>query len=600
MAAEALKAYQEYMGGSAGSNNAQQQQQQGPQGQQPGANFQNPYAAGYGAHMQQVPQGIQNPYAAQQQYLQSNPVSNPDLYTYPLDLSKLSTALLPARSTDVQQFTRAHVPPAAPTPPPAVPQAAASNAALAQHGQLQPYIPQAPVGGHARHQGYVDLPRGYNPLPQSPGAGYAGGWHYNQAGPPTNQLGYDNAPAMAPVQPEPAYHLRDWSFESTRERNRSRYSGLWPPPDVVRIPSRPPPSKEVFPVPDVPPLALCHVCSVCGQMRSAGYHRHHPIIPGQALTSTPCRRCKKRARKAKGRREKESARQEETEPSENTITIKIDDGERRGRARARVVCQVDRHHSLSPERVVYRPSGRANVGLRESTRVEHRTAQDMSPESSPPAVLRRRTRSEVRISSVSPPPDGIRVRYRREEEYERQRSSSPDARARLAAHGFRTFTPTEVPGYYPEETHSPAPAPLRGILKNPSQFQEAQPTRHKMERSHDMDERGRTHYPHRENRREPSPLRRATSQLRDLGQRVCRRFSRSPTPQPNRKHEDWDDATDSDSEISGEHYWVRYHDVDENGMPATIYEERVKKALPAGGRHEAPALTRGFAPVKDR
>jgi hypothetical protein len=70
MSAEALKAYQQFMGGSAGSNGAQQQQQ----GQQPGTNFQNPYAAGFGAHAQQVPQGLQNPYASQQQYLQSNPV----------------------------------------------------------------------------------------------------------------------------------------------------------------------------------------------------------------------------------------------------------------------------------------------------------------------------------------------------------------------------------------------------------------------------------------------------------------------------------------------------------------------------------------------
>jgi hypothetical protein len=73
MSAEALKAYQQFMGGSAGSNDAQQQQR-GQQGQQPGANFQNPYAAGFGAHAQQVPQGLQNPYASQQQYLQTNPV----------------------------------------------------------------------------------------------------------------------------------------------------------------------------------------------------------------------------------------------------------------------------------------------------------------------------------------------------------------------------------------------------------------------------------------------------------------------------------------------------------------------------------------------
>ncbi|KAF9735950.1 hypothetical protein PMIN01_05865 [Paraphaeosphaeria minitans] len=739
MSAEALRAYQQYMGGNAGSNDAQQQkqqQQQGQLGQQPGANFQNPYAAaGFGVPAQQVPQGMQNPYAAQQHYLQTNPVSKADLflfpppYTYPLNLSKLNTALVPARSANTQQFARAHVPPAAPTPPPAVPATPASHAALAQHGQLQPYNPQGPdIPPHARSQGYVDLPRSYNFPQQSP---FSGAWQYSQAGHQPTQLGYNNAPAMAPVHENPAYHPRDWSFESTRESARSRYSGPWPPPDVVRVPSPQLPGKEVFPPPNVPPLALCHVCSVCGQMRSAGYHRHHPIIPGQALISTSCRRCKKRARKTKERREKERQRQEEKEAS-STITIQIDDGDRRGRTRGR---EYHRCHSLSPERGVYRSTVRANVGPRRSTRVEYRTSREISSERSPPATLRRRTRSEVRFSPVSPPADDVRVRYRRGEEYERQRSPSPDARSRLAAHPtpFRTFTPANMPGYYPEETQSPPPEPPRGILKTRSQFYESQPSRHVMETSYDSmlpevggnrvqfggerrpsvhvresharcvtcrgeqcvcdddyaylsrqryhyqrghveeipspelptqrleqlrvreespprpyirdkshtrrreveelhfrqlhsesgrdthecrenavsrpprDDRGRTRHPPAEPRREASPLRRAASQIRDLGQRVRRRFSRSPTPPPNRKHQDWDDATDSGSEASGEHYMVEYREVDENGRPYTIYEERVRKALPAGARMpagplargglERPATMRGFAPV---
>ncbi|KAF2442200.1 hypothetical protein P171DRAFT_474646 [Karstenula rhodostoma CBS 690.94] len=746
MSAEALKAYQQYMGGSVGSNDAQQQQQQqqqqGQLGQQPGAHFQNPYAAaaGFGAPAQQVPQGMQNPYAAQQQYLQTNPVSKadplsfPPPYTYPLHLSKLSTALVPPCSTNTQQFARAHVPPAAPTPPPAVPQTPASHAALAQHGQLQPYTPQGPpIPPHARSQGYVDLPRSYNTPQQSP---FPGEWQYSQPGQPPSQLGYNNAPAMATTHVNPAYQPRDWSFESTRESNRSRYSGPWPPPDVLRVPSPQLPGKDVFPPPDVPPLALCHVCSVCGQMRSAGYHRHHPIIPAQALISTPCRRCKKRARKAKERREKERRRQEEREAS-STITIKIDDAERRGRTRGR---EDYRHHSLSPERGVYRSSVRANVGLGDSTRVEYRTSREISPERSPPPALRRRTRSEVRFSSVSPPADGVRVRYRRDEDYERQHSPSPDARSRLAAHPtpFRTFAPTNMPGYCPEETRSPPPAPPRGILKTPSQFYDPPPSRHVMETSYDsmlpevggnrvqfggeprpsehvkeshsrcltcrgdqcicddeyayhnrrryhyqrghveeipspelptqrfeqlrvreespprpyirdkshprrrevdelhfrqfhsdsghdirewrenaasqlppaVDDRGRTRYPRAEPRREASPLRRATSQIQDLGQRIRRRFSRSQTPPPNRKHEDWDDATDSGSEVSGEHYMVKYRKVDENGRYYTVYEERVRKALPAcdrmpvgpsaRGGFEGPAITRGFAPVRER
>ncbi|KAL5385284.1 hypothetical protein DPSP01_004745 [Paraphaeosphaeria sporulosa] len=701
MSAEALRAYQQYMGGTAGSNDAQQQQ--GQLGQQPGANFQNPYAAaGFGAPAQQVPQGMQNPYAAQQHYLQTNP------------------------------FARAHVPPAAPTPPPAVPPTPASHAALAQHGQLQPYNPQGPpIPPHARSQGYADLPRDYNSPQQSP---FSGGWQYNQAGQLPSQLGYNSAPAMAPAHRNPTYHPRDGSFESTRESNRARYSGPWPPPDVVRVPPPQLPGKDVFPPPDVPPLALCHVCSVCGQMRSAGYHRHHPIVPGQALISTPCRRCKKRARKMKERREAERRKHQEKEAS-SIITIKIDDGERRGRPRGR---EDHRYHSLSPESGIYRSTIRAYVGPRESTHVKYRTSRGISPERSPPHALRRRTRSEVRFSSGRPPTDGVRVRYQRNQEYERLRSPSPDARTRLAAHPtpFRTFTPANMPGRYPEETQGPPPEPPRGILKNPFQVYEPQSSRHVIETSYDsmlpevggnrvqfggehrpsehvgesharcvtcrgeqcvcdneyaylnrrryhhqhghveetpspelptqkleqlrvreespphsytrdrshprrrevdelhfsrfhsnsrrdihewrenaasqppLDDRGRTHYPPAEPRREASPLRRATSQIRSLGQRVRRRFSRSPTPPRNRKHGDWDDATDSGSEASGEHYIVKYREVDENGRPYTMYEERVRKALPAGdgmpaessmcGGLEGPAITRGFAPVRGR
>jgi hypothetical protein len=459
-------------------------------------------------------------------------------------------------------------------------------------------------------------------------------------------------------------------------------------------------------------------------MRSAGYHRHHPIIPGQALISTPCRRCKKRSKKAKERREKERARQEENEISAaGVITIKIGDGERRGRTRGR---EEHRNHSLSPECRVYRTSGRADVGFRDSTRVEFRTARDISPEASPPPALRRRTRSEVRFSSVSPPAEGVRVRYIRDD-YGRQRSPSPDARARLAAHptAFRTFTPTNMPGYYPEEPRSSPPAPPRGILKTSSQFHEPYPSRHMLETSHDSmlpevggnrvqfcreprptdqvreshvrcvtcradlcvcddeyayHDRQRYHYqrghveeipspelpirglerlcvledppprPHNRDqsyprrrehlrhtpsnpgthewresaahaltpsaddgertRRVPAPLRRASSQLRALDHRVRRRLSRSPTPLPNRKHEDWDDATDSGSEASGEHYLVKYREFDENGRPYTVYEERVSKALPTDDRvpvgqpvpagPQGPAITRGFAPVRRR
>ena len=125
-------------------------------------------------------------------------------YTYPVDLSNVITTLVPARPADKHQFARATVPPAAPTPPPAVPPLApTSSATLSQHGQLQPYMvqgPPQPIPQHARTQGYVDLPRNYNPPPQSSLAGYYPEWQHSQNRQQDDRFGYSIAPEMAPVR----------------------------------------------------------------------------------------------------------------------------------------------------------------------------------------------------------------------------------------------------------------------------------------------------------------------------------------------------------------------------------------------------------------
>lgn len=559
-------------------------------------------------------------------------------------------------------------------------------------------------------------------------------------------------------------------------------------------------SKSIEPLPDVPPLALCHVCSVCGHMRSAGYHRHHPIIPGQALISNPCRRCKKRAKKDRERREKEKERLEDVREPSRSIVIEVRDGEPRGRGRERedspprrVVyrsisrpnmrpsesTRVEYHTAREesperspPRRVVYRSVSRPNIrhsdsaGVeyhtareqspersppryrsvsrprmrRDSVGVEYRPAREESPERSPPRVARRRTRSEIRYLSRSPSRDGVRVRFRHSEDHEQPRSLSP--RSRIATHpsAYRSFTPSmQPPGSFPEEPVLPDPEPLRGILRDHSQFEYS--TRHAKDRSYDSmepeyggtrvqfapesrpvghareyrtrcvtcrnyectcegdytyvhrtrrhyerghveelpspeppiqrfeglrirdesppsrsytrvrpevrpretdqdpryfesdhlpteeyrqaapqalppprEDRGRNRYSREESRRESSPIRRAARSMKELDHRVRRTFSRSPSPRLNPKHEDWDDATDSGTETSGEHYFVRVHGVDENGQPATFIEERVRKPaqtsarapvrerihISAGPPHrgfaEGPAISRGFAP----
>ncbi|KAJ4287181.1 hypothetical protein N0V90_012579 [Kalmusia sp. IMI 367209] len=715
MSAEARKAYAEYMSGGAGSGNAsqhqqQEQQQQQQQGQQPGSNFQNPYAA-FG--MQQGPsQSLQNPYPTQQYPPFNNPVYEQNihslLYTYPLDLSELRTALVPAP-----------VPPAAPTPPPA---AAGGQQLLPYNAQGPLLRPQTGLPGHAELQRSYNLPQ----QAQTPASYGSPAWQYCQPEAQREQGRFNSVGRMAPVTTEMAYQPRDWSYESTRDRNGFRYSGAWPPPDVVSMPS-PPPANAVVPEPDVPPLALCHVCSQCGALRSSGYHRHHPIIPGHLLISTPCRRCKKKARKEKERKDKEKAKREEAtkEPSKRTITIEIDDSERRGRTRARDVYEVYRSPSPRP-RVVYRSASRANIGIRGSTGVEYRVLREASPEPSPPPVLRRRTRSEVRFSSVSPPPGDVRIQYRRDVVHGRPRSPSPDAKARLDSHPtpYRSVTPT-YPGYYPEEPVTPRTVPPRSILKTPSQFYEPQ-VRHTVEPSYDSmqpevggnrvlfgrerreaehvrehhmqcvkcegnecvcdddylysrrhqhrwqrghveelppspeppvqkfgklyvreespprrayeevrfrhvtpdsaykvekwrehtrrqspppsDERGRARNARADPARASSPLRNCP-RLREVVQKVKRRFSRSPPPPPISKEEDLDDATDSGSDASGEPYWVEYRGVDENGRPATYIEKRIGKPSPIDRRAsvgppvreipERPAISRGFAPVRD-
>ena len=195
--------------------------------------------------------------------------------------------------------------------------------------------------------------------------------------------------------------------------------------------------------------------------------------------STPCRRCKKKARQAREKKEQEKEmekkKQEEEskkakEPSRRII-IEVRDHDDDDRTRGRT-----RERNDSPARVIYRSVSR------------YRTTRDASPEPSPPPALRHRARSEVRFRSLTPPEDDVRYYYQRDEEYVRSRSPSPDARARLSSHPapFRSFTPIvqHPPGAFPEEPPLPDRGPRRSILKTPSEFFEY-PPRHTMETSYD-------------------------------------------------------------------------------------------------------------------
>lgn len=181
---------------------------------------------------------------------------------------------------------------------------------------------------------------------------------------------------------------------------RHAYEGPWPPPDIVPMPG----AQRVVSDPAVP-VMVCHTCSECGRLRSAGYHRHHPTVPGQPLVLSACRRCKKKAKKKK---EKQSAQSyTSVDYPDRTIRIEINDGESRGRARDRV--HVVRYRSATP------PPTRTAVRSRSQVRVALRDSRE---ERSPPPMLRRKIRTEPRVSSLSPPPDYVRSRrYRSDEPY---------------------------------------------------------------------------------------------------------------------------------------------------------------------------------------
>jgi hypothetical protein len=41
-------------------------------------------------------------------------------------------------------------------------------------------------------------------------------------------------------------------------------------------------------------MTYLHVCITCGNLRSIGYHREHPLLPGQLPQASECRRCTRR------------------------------------------------------------------------------------------------------------------------------------------------------------------------------------------------------------------------------------------------------------------------------------------------------------------
>jgi hypothetical protein len=240
----------------------------------------------------------------------------------------------------------------------------------------------------------TQVPPGYAQIPLPPQPGFNGDWRYANTGAPQSALTNFSADSGIMVL-TPTSHPQEAVKERTRDEHiHYRYQRGEEAPSVVEN--------------GAVPVLLCHTCSVCGQMRSAGYHRNHPVVPGKPVVTKPCRKCKKRisrrSRATSYTRVRTCTADDPCDWPREPVYIEIDDSERRGRRKDRdeIYASWKTDH-LNPY-VIRENSSRANVGLRTVQR-------------SPPRGHKTMTRERVsslspevsRYEGVWPPPDVVRM-----------------------------------------------------------------------------------------------------------------------------------------------------------------------------------------------
>ncbi|KAF2850665.1 hypothetical protein T440DRAFT_449847 [Plenodomus tracheiphilus IPT5] len=320
-----------------------------------------------------------------------------------------------------QQFPGLGVPPAVPTPPPAASSSVASfprsgysqasfpagfgQSAYNQHGLAQhpPPLGQAPNLHNQRHMqqpglaGYPQASGYYNAQPPPPPEFNAGWQQMDQnaeqarrwSGAPQGAVARN---ASQVIMESHLRHKDDYYYQQRRQPRLT--SGVQAPPKQV---------EEV-----AVPVMLCHVCSHCGQMRSAGFHRNNPVVPGKPLVPTACRRCKKKVNR--GHYDQSSFARIRTctadrlcdWPSE-PLHIDIDELERRGRRRSRAEVHASTYSPSRP-RIFKRTSSQAHLGIgvlqqspRDLTYERRVRVSSLSPHQAP------------RKGEIWPPPDIVRV-----------------------------------------------------------------------------------------------------------------------------------------------------------------------------------------------
>ncbi|KAF2187092.1 hypothetical protein K469DRAFT_749468 [Zopfia rhizophila CBS 207.26] len=396
--------------------------------------------------------------------------------------------------------------PIVPHPPYAVPQTSSSSSGPNMHVSVRPSaLPSAPTSVPAppppptpsmslgqipppRPPGYVSLPRNYAPPVPAPAPSppsYRVGWQYHNPIPLLPVPAPPTRVALPPARSRSRSRSRRQEIEHVKTKEKYwHYEYEYPPGPAVSSPPGPD-----LPLPPHPPSAvlLCHTCSECGRMRSAGYHREYPVVPGQPLIAGVCRRCKKKQKKEDSKEMhctkkythiRSCTADEPCDFPNRGIHIRINNmgcedahrGRRRSRSHSDDIRVVRRVRSASRGNSFDRSHSRTRIGLR--------LLQD-SP--SPPRVIRKRpiiryrsptpsceairsstTRIIQRSASVSPPPRAYRPRsisplpYRR-----RQEQHSSDAEKRVASYPMPYSCQPVLPdhrAFYNEASPSASPS----------------------------------------------------------------------------------------------------------------------------------------------
>lgn len=263
--------------------------------------------------------------------------------------------------------------------------------------QRPPPLGDAQAQQQTQTQSGLSGSAGYTAQPPPPLTG--GSWQYSQAD--TRMSGGRSGPVTGAMV-SPSRHDSQEVVESrSRQTSKNYYYQR-----NSQAPSGEAPSVEEV----VVPVMLCHTCSHCGQMRSAGFHRNNPVVPGKALVSTRCRRCQKKLEDSHHRsssrytRIRKCSADEPCDWPREPFRSSTGYDEGRGRQRTREDAYMRRSSSSRP-RTVRRVSSQARLGLQalQQPSSDSRRERTVRASSSSPRPSPRYT------SEVWPPPDIVRI-----------------------------------------------------------------------------------------------------------------------------------------------------------------------------------------------